>query len=100
MGYFETESAMALDTAGLIGTVEITLAITPDSEGGFSAIALNLPGAGSCGETEVEAVENAREAIRAVLDMHADRGQGIPWREVTDTIIPESATLQRITLDV
>jgi predicted RNase H-like HicB family nuclease len=87
-------------TAERVGTTEITLAVISDPEGGYSAIALNLPGAGSCGETVDEAVENAREAIRAVLEAYIEAEEEIPWREPAQLDVPNSATLLRITLNV
>jgi predicted RNase H-like HicB family nuclease len=54
-----------------------------EEEGGFSTIALNLPGAGSCGDTKDESVANAKEAIKAVLEVHTKAGDMIPWVEVT-----------------
>ena len=54
------------------------LAIVRESDGDYSAIALNLPGAGSCGETEDEAVANAKEAILGVIRGHLDRFGHVP----------------------
>jgi predicted RNase H-like HicB family nuclease len=54
-----------------------------EEEGGFSTIALNLPGAGSCGDTKEESIANAKEAIKAVLETYKESGDPIPWVEVT-----------------
>ena len=60
-----------------------------EEEGGWSTIALNLPGAGSCGDTKDESIANAREAITAVLETYKSSGEQIPWVEVTaDKIDP------------
>jgi predicted RNase H-like HicB family nuclease len=55
------------------------IAIIPEEEGDFSAIVLNLPGTGSCGATESEAIENCEEAIRASIASYVESGQAIPW---------------------
>lgn len=57
----------------------IHLLIVPEEAGGYSAIALNLPGAGSCGDTKEEAMENAREAVKGVLESYKDAGESVPW---------------------
>lgn len=54
-----------------------------DKEGGYSTIALNLPGAGSCGDDKVESIANAREAIKDALETYKELGDPIPWAEVT-----------------
>ena len=59
---------------------KIHLMVTKDDEGVFSAVALNLPGAGSSGDTEDDAINNAREAIAAVIDDYLSSGEQIPWR--------------------
>jgi predicted RNase H-like HicB family nuclease len=55
------------------------VAITRDDDGGYSAIVLNLPGAGSCGATEDEAIENAKEAVAGVVESYRDDGVEVPW---------------------
>jgi len=59
------------------------MVITQDEEGIFSAVALNLPGAGSCGDTLEEAVENSKEAIRGVLESYVANGEEIPWKDTS-----------------
>lgn len=76
---------------------EFTLGIIQEDDGGFSAIALNLPGAGSCGDTEAEAVENAREAISGVLETYEELGQGVPWRDVAGIDTSGFVKIERIT---
>lgn len=59
--------------------VRCQIAVIPEADGGYSAIVLNLPGVGSCGDTEDEALANAREAISAaVASFHEDKVE-IPW---------------------
>jgi len=50
--------------------------VVHEDDGGFSAVALNLPGVGSCGRDEEEAVQGFKEAARLAL---ADYGDSIPW---------------------
>ena len=64
--------------------------ITRDEEGTYSAVARNLPGAGSCGDTAEEALENAKEAIRGVLESYESAGKDIPWKDTSG---------ERLTLD-
>ncbi|HEX7376487.1 MAG TPA: type II toxin-antitoxin system HicB family antitoxin [Pirellulales bacterium] len=64
------------------------LAIMREDEGDFSAVILNLPGTGSCGDTEDEAVDNAREAAVAIIQSYVDDGVEIPWKEPGQYEIP------------
>ena len=77
----------------------VHLLISKDEEGGFSAVALNLPGAGSCGETEVEAVSNAKEAIRGVLESYKASGGTVPWKDTSSEEIPAGTKQKWIILD-
>jgi predicted RNase H-like HicB family nuclease len=73
----------------------IVLQITKESDGRFSAVALNLPGAGSCGDTAAEAEANAKEAILAAIESYGDY---IPWTEprlTKDTGIVKYIMLKR-----
>ena len=67
-------------------TYKVYLLTTPEEEGGYSTIALNLPGAGSCGDTEKESVANAKEAIKAVLESYKESGDPIPWKPISEKI--------------
>ena len=82
-------------------SVRAHLAIVKESEGSFSVIVLNLPGCGSCGNTEEEAVANACEAIKGVVDSFAEDGEDVPWIEMTDdNDIPEGSKLKWIMVHV
>lgn len=72
-------------------TYRCHLAISRDEEGGFSAIVLNLPGAGSCGDSEEEAIANAREAAKGVIESYIEDGVDIPWIDQFKYSIPPSA---------
>ena len=73
---------------------KIHLLITQDEEENsysYSAIALNLPGAGSCGDTEAEAIKNAKDAILGVIASYNDAGTAIPWKDTSEEEIPFAA---------
>ena len=74
--------------------------ITKDDTDSFSAVVLNLPGAGSCGSTEEEAMENVKEAIRGVLEAYKAAGQDIPWYDSSAADIPPGAMQKWIILNV
>jgi predicted RNase H-like HicB family nuclease len=63
------------------------VAVIREDDGSFSTIVLNLPGAGSCGESEEIAFVNVREAIAEVAASYEDAGEEIPW--ATNYAIPE-----------
>lgn len=79
---------------------QVHLLITRDEEDSFSAIALNLPGAGSCGATAEEAEAGAVEAIRAVLESYREEDAAIPWCATDDMEIPTGAEAKWITIHV
>ena len=58
------------------------VAVVREDDGGYSAIVLNLPGAGSCGATEEEALKNARDAVAGVVESYRDDGVEVPWVDV------------------
>jgi predicted RNase H-like HicB family nuclease len=74
--------------------------LTKDDEDSFSAVVLNLPGAGSCGSKEEEAMENVREAIRGVLESYKASGEEIPWKDSSAAEIPPGAKQKWIILNV
>ena len=73
--------------------------ITRDEDGGYSAIVLNLPGIGSCGDTMEEALENAKEAIQGALEVYKASGEAIPWKDTSSAEIPAGAKQSWITLN-
>src|SRR5688572_29923201 len=87
--YQKLRETLAEDIHPRDGNFRCHLAIIPDDDGTFSALALNLPGAGSCGDTEHEAIENAREAIAGVLESYIEDREAIPW--AADYEIPAGA---------
>jgi predicted RNase H-like HicB family nuclease len=72
--------------------------LLPEEDRSWSAIVLNLPGIGSCGDTEEESIENVKEAIRAGLDAYD--GEEIPWKDNTTLVdVPPGAKQRWIILD-
>ena len=62
-----------------------------EEDGGYSAIVLNLPGTGSCGDTEEEALDNVREAASGVIESYLEDGEDLPWRDSLAEVIPDDA---------
>ena len=58
---------------------ELRIALIPEKEGGFSAIARDLPGIASQGDTIEKAIENVREACAGALDHVRTNSVNIPW---------------------
>ncbi|MBN2292641.1 MAG: type II toxin-antitoxin system HicB family antitoxin [Pirellulales bacterium] len=65
----------------------------------FSAIVLNLPGCGSCGDTEEEAIANVREAVLGVIESHRAANEPIPWCDAENNDIPNGAKRKWILVD-
>lgn len=74
------------------------IAIIKDDEDSFSVIVLNLPGAGSCGATEEEAIENTREAVAGLVSHYLEEGD-IPWVAPDSYDIPSGAKQKWILVD-
>jgi antitoxin HicB len=55
-----------------------TVVLEPQADGGFTVLVPALPEVVTEGDTEEEALENAQEAIRAILEFRRDRGLAIP----------------------
>ena len=76
------------------------LAIVRENDGSFSAIVLNLPGAGSVGASEEEAIESAKEAVAGVIESYIEDGEQIPWITPEDYTPPADAKLRWIIVNV
>ncbi len=79
--------------------VRLHLLITKDVDGIYSAVVLNLPGAGSCGDTEEEAICNAMDATRGVLEVYEGNDEEIPWKDTASMAIPVGAKQKWVILD-
>ena len=55
-----------------------SVVLEPQEGGGFTVLVPALPEVVTEGETEQEALANAEEAIRAILDYRRDQGMTIP----------------------
>jgi predicted RNase H-like HicB family nuclease len=76
------------------------LALTTDADGQVSAVVLNLPGTGSCGESDEKAISNAREAIAGVIESYVEDKESIPWVDQFDYEIPINARQKWILVNV
>ena len=61
----------------------VHLCTLKEDDGTYSTIVLNLPGAGSCGDTKEESKRNAIEALKGILALHKESGEAIPWKDST-----------------
>jgi antitoxin HicB len=57
---------------------DYTVVLEPQEGGGFTVLVPALPEVVTEGDTEAEALANAEEAIRAVLEYRRDNGLPIP----------------------
>ena len=79
--------------------VRCHVALIPEDDGSFSAVVLNLPGVGSCGDTEEDAMSNVQDAIDATLaSYHAD-GEDIPLLGSGTYEIPAGAVLKWVSVN-
>jgi predicted RNase H-like HicB family nuclease len=63
-----------------------TIHLLPEPEGGFTVRVPALPPVITYGETQEEALANAREAIEAVLEVYQEDGIEIPQDVETHTL--------------
>ncbi len=57
---------------------DFTVILEPQQDGGFTVLVPALPEVVTEGDTEAEALANAEEAIRAVIEYRRDNGLPIP----------------------
>ena len=76
------------------------ISLIKEDDGGYSAIVLNLPGVGSCGDTEEEATGNVREAVSGAIESYLDAGEEIPWEDSIAADIPDDAKHKWILVNV
>jgi antitoxin HicB len=69
----------------------VSLILQPQPEGGYTVTSPALPGLVTEGDSVEEALENARDALRATLELYEDTGRPIPAGLVQD---PEAGALQ------
>ena len=97
----ELKSDLAKYTVGNVvsggGSVRAHLAIFKEVDDSFSVIVLNLPGCASCGDNEVEAIANVREAVASVMDGYKEINEEIPWvDEIEYEAVPSGASFKWI----
>lgn len=59
---------------GMASAMDLTPSVTRDEDGMWIVECPAIPGCVSQGKTRAEALENAREAIAACLEVRAERG--------------------------
>ena len=62
-------------------TFECRVLVCPEDDGGFSALALRLPGVVSQGDTIDDALKNIAEAFRGAVLEYQNQGKSIPWSD-------------------
>lgn len=72
------------------------VSIMQEEDEAFSAIVLNLPGAGSCGDTAEDALDKLREAVLGVIESHIEAGEEIPWLGLDEYEVPKGAATKWI----
>jgi predicted RNase H-like HicB family nuclease len=77
-----------------------TVCVFPEDDGTFSAVVLNLPGVGSCGDTEDDALANVREAITGAIKSYTAHGEVVPWTDEDRDGIPAAGRCIRILVNV
>jgi predicted RNase H-like HicB family nuclease len=70
----------------------------PEADGGFSVIALRLPGVASQGDSLDEAMANITEAFSAAIEIYTAEGRDIPWADV-EIEAPPGSFEKRILVD-
>jgi antitoxin HicB len=58
--------------------LKFPLAMTPQPEGGYTVTSPLLPELVTEGDTAKEALENVRDALRVVVELHEDLGKRVP----------------------
>lgn len=64
-----------------VNRYECRVLLCPETEGGFSAHALNIAGVVSEGDSVDEALANIADAFKATIQYHLDSKCDIPWRD-------------------
>ena len=83
------------------GSVRAHLAIFKETDGSVSVIVLNLKGCVSCGDSEEDAISNARDAVGEVVASYENDAMDVPWVDTTEyDDMPPGAKLKWIMVDV
>jgi len=68
------------------------LTLTPQPEGGYTVTSPLLPELVTEGDTVEEALENVRDALRAVVEFYRDLGKKLPAMPDESVITPATAS--------
>lgn len=82
MGVTKILDATAWETLGE-NVFQCRVLLCPEDVGGYSAIALRLPGVVSQGESVEDALKNVSEAFAAAVGVYLEEGGRIPWEDVS-----------------
>jgi len=74
--------------------------LCPESTGGYSAHAIDLPGVVSQGESVAEATENVVAAFRETIKVYAENGLDIPWGADHEFECPANAIQRWVVVNV
>src|SRR5579859_1612109 len=72
------QSRGSLGEVGMADVYKIPLVLTPQPEGGFTVTSPALPGLVTEGDSLDEAMDNVRDALRALVEVYEDVGKPIP----------------------
>jgi predicted RNase H-like HicB family nuclease len=64
--------------------MKFLITLTQDEDGVFIAECPSIPGCVSQGRTEEEAMKNLQEAIKACLEVRAEKGMPLTLRSISD----------------
>ena len=70
----------------------VPLVLTPQAEGGYTVTSPLLPELITDGDSACEALENAKDAIAAVIELYEDLGRPLPESTVLSSHDPLSET--------
>ena len=73
--------------------------IVQEEGGEYSAVALNLPGLATVGDTFDEALANFHDAAVGILESYGQSGDDIPWKNTQGMKAPVGAEERWITID-
>ena len=89
------EGDLAAWTEDGIAVYHCDICFIREDDGSYSAVVMNLPGAGSCGATIEEAERNAKEAVQGVIESHNALGENIPWENSVSCDTPEGSVARK-----
>lgn len=76
-----------------IGKYQLRVILLREREGGYSAIARDLPGVASQGDTIEDAIKNIREAFQGAYECYREQGDTLPWKP--DHMVPPADSEER-----